>query len=89
MTLASVFVETQFPTDISYNSAGGAGFSTTIYQSSSGREQRNSNWSKSALCWSSLPDSGPPLAPSGFGVGASPPIVPPCGRAAARACALH
>jgi uncharacterized protein (TIGR02217 family) len=47
MPLTSTFVETQFPSDISYGSSGGAGFSTTIFTSSSGREQRNINWSVS------------------------------------------
>jgi uncharacterized protein (TIGR02217 family) len=47
MTLTNVFVETQFPPDISYNSRGGPGFSTTIFTSTSGREQRNINWSRS------------------------------------------
>lgn len=45
MTITNVFVETQFPTLISYNSTGGPGFSTTIFTSASGREQRNINWS--------------------------------------------
>jgi len=39
------FVETQFPTDISYGSAGGPEYSTDIVISQSGAEQRNVNWS--------------------------------------------
>ena len=46
MTLSNVFVETRFPEYISYNSSGGPGFSTTIFTSASGREQRNINWSQ-------------------------------------------
>jgi len=41
------FVETQFPVDISYGSAGGPEFSTDIVVTHGGREQRNSNWSQS------------------------------------------
>lgn len=47
MTLSNVFVETRFPEQISYGSSGGPGFSTTIFKSASGREQRNINWSQS------------------------------------------
>lgn len=47
MTITNVFVETRFPVDISYNSQGGPRFNTTIFTSSSGREQRNINWSLS------------------------------------------
>jgi uncharacterized protein (TIGR02217 family) len=43
--LVNVFVETQFPNDVSYGSQGGPRFSTTIFTSASGREQRNINWS--------------------------------------------
>jgi len=38
------FVETRFPEDISYGSNGGPYFSTTVYSTSSGFEQRNMNW---------------------------------------------
>lgn len=47
MTVTSTFVETQFPTDISYGSTGGSAFNTTIFEASSGWEQRNINWSVS------------------------------------------
>lgn len=43
--------EVQFPTDISYGSAGGSGFSTTVFETTSGYEQRNVNWSKSRGSW--------------------------------------
>lgn len=46
MSLTSTFRDVQFPTDISYGSKGGAAFSTSIFESSSGREQRNINWLK-------------------------------------------
>lgn len=45
MPTTSTFVETQFPTDISYGSSGGSGFSTTIFSTEGGWEQRNVNWS--------------------------------------------
>lgn len=38
------FVETQFPTDISYGSSGGPEYTTDIVTSQSGYEQRNVNW---------------------------------------------
>jgi uncharacterized protein (TIGR02217 family) len=38
------FVEQQFPSDISYGSKGGPGFSTTVFTADSGAEQRNINW---------------------------------------------
>ena len=38
------FVETQFPTDISYGSSGGPEYATDVVASSSGFEQRNVNW---------------------------------------------
>lgn len=41
----TVFVETQFPSDISYGSTGGSGFSTTVFTTEGGWEQRNMNWS--------------------------------------------
>lgn len=40
------FVETQFPTDISYGSSGGPEYATDIVASASGYEQRNINWSQ-------------------------------------------
>ena len=45
MTTTSTFVETQFPPDISYGSSGGSGFSTTVFTTEGGWEQRNINWS--------------------------------------------
>jgi uncharacterized protein (TIGR02217 family) len=45
MPIASVTNE-RFPDDISYGSKGGPGFSTTVFTSTSGEEQRNSNWSR-------------------------------------------
>ena len=45
------FIETQFPPDISYKSKGGSGFSTTIFETTAGFEQRNINWSKSKGKW--------------------------------------
>lgn len=43
------FIETQFPTDISYGAVGGPGFSTDVVVFNSGSEQRNANWQDS-LC---------------------------------------
>jgi uncharacterized protein (TIGR02217 family) len=40
------FVETQFPTDISYGSSGGPEYSTDVVISHGGHEQRNINWSQ-------------------------------------------
>ncbi len=40
------FVETQFPTDISYGSSGGPNYATDIIVSQSGHEQRNINWNQ-------------------------------------------
>lgn len=40
------FVETRFPTDIAYGSAGGPEYSTDIVMTHSGYEQRNINWSQ-------------------------------------------
>lgn len=40
------FHEILFPEDISYGSAGGPGFNTTVIELSSGHEQRNINWSE-------------------------------------------
>jgi uncharacterized protein (TIGR02217 family) len=45
--MTSTFVETQFPPDISYGSKGGSGFSTTIFETTAGYEQRNINWANS------------------------------------------
>ena len=39
------FHEVRFPADISYGSAGGPGFSTSVIDLASGHEQRNINWS--------------------------------------------
>jgi uncharacterized protein (TIGR02217 family) len=39
------FIETRFPTDISYGSAGGPEYSTDIVVTQGGYEQRNINWS--------------------------------------------
>lgn len=39
------FIETRFPTDISYGSAGGPEYSTDIVMTQGGHEQRNRNWS--------------------------------------------
>lgn len=41
------FVETQFPSDISYGATGGPMFLTDVASTISGREQRNSKWSQS------------------------------------------
>ena len=41
------FVETQFPTDISYGATGGPIFLTDVVATVSGHEQRNSKWSQS------------------------------------------
>lgn len=40
------FIETRFPTDIAYGSAGGPQYSTDIVIMQSGYEQRNANWSQ-------------------------------------------
>jgi uncharacterized protein (TIGR02217 family) len=39
------FIETRFPADISYGSAGGPTYSTDIVITQGGHEQRNINWS--------------------------------------------
>ena len=39
------FIETRFPTDISFGSAGGPEYSTDIVITQGGHEQRNINWS--------------------------------------------
>lgn len=51
MPLTQTFVETRFPVNISYGSMGGSGFNTTIFETTSGYEQRNVNWSKSRGKW--------------------------------------
>ena len=38
------FIETRFPTDIAFGSAGGPEYSTDVVITQSGFEQRNSNW---------------------------------------------
>lgn len=43
----SSFHEVQFPTDISFGSTGGPGFSTGVVTTSSGGEQRNQQWAQS------------------------------------------
>lgn len=40
------FIETRFPTDISYGSSGGPEYSTDVVITQSGYEQRNANWSQ-------------------------------------------
>lgn len=40
------FVETQFPSDISYGSSGGPEYATDIVITHGGHEQRNINWSQ-------------------------------------------
>lgn len=40
------FLEVRFPVDISYGSAGGPGHQTTVITTQSGREYRNSLWSR-------------------------------------------
>jgi len=40
------FVETQFPSDISYGSSGGPEYSTDVVITQGGHEQRNINWSQ-------------------------------------------
>jgi len=40
------FIETRFPTDIAYGSAGGPEYSTDIVITQGGYEQRNANWSQ-------------------------------------------
>ena len=40
------FIETQFPTDISYGSSGGPEYATDVVISQSGAEQRNVNWTQ-------------------------------------------
>lgn len=45
------FIETQFPTDISYGAVGGPMFSTDIITNYGGYEQRNANWSAPLREW--------------------------------------
>jgi uncharacterized protein (TIGR02217 family) len=45
------FIETQFPSDISYGAQGGAKYSTDVVETFSGWEQRNINWSESRGEW--------------------------------------
>ena len=40
------FIETRFPTDIAFGSAGGPEYSTDVVIMQSGFEQRNSNWAQ-------------------------------------------
>lgn len=40
------FIETRFPADISYGSAGGPAYSTDIVMTQGGYEQRNINWAQ-------------------------------------------
>ena len=40
------FIETRFPTDIAYGSAGGPEYFTDIVITQSGYEQRNANWAQ-------------------------------------------
>ena len=49
--MASDFHEVQFPTNISFGSAGGPEFSTEVIQLSSGFEQRNQNWTYPRERW--------------------------------------
>lgn len=46
------FFEVEFPRTISYKSAGGPGFNTTVNKGFSGFEQRNKNWAASRGQWS-------------------------------------
>lgn len=45
------FLEIQFPTDISYNSMGGPGFSTEVVSFTGGTESRNQNWARPIERW--------------------------------------
>lgn len=45
------FLEIQFPTNISFNSVGGPGFSTEVISFSGGTESRNQNWSRPIERW--------------------------------------
>ena len=50
-SVTSTFCDVQFPTDISYGSKGGSGFSTNIFTTTAGFEQRNINWQRSKGRW--------------------------------------
>ncbi len=43
------FIETRFPVDIAYGSAGGPEYSTDIVITQGGHEQRNQNWASARL----------------------------------------
>ena len=45
------FLEIQFPTDISFNSVGGPGFSTDVVSFAGGTESRNQNWARPIENW--------------------------------------
>lgn len=45
------FIETRFPTDISYGATGGPGFQTDIVRVNSGSEQINSAWEDALGAW--------------------------------------
>lgn len=49
--MAVDFHEVQFPTDISYGSAGGPEFSTEVIELGSGYERRNQNWTYPRERW--------------------------------------
>lgn len=51
MSVTSTFREVRFPAEISYGSKGGVSFNTTIFEATSGIEQRNINWSKGRGKW--------------------------------------
>lgn len=44
--MPTAFVEQRFNVDISYGSKGGPSFNTTVFEATSGYEQRNINWSQ-------------------------------------------
>jgi TIGR02217 family protein len=44
--MPTAFVEQRFNVDISYGSKGGPSFNTTVFEATSGYEQRNVNWSQ-------------------------------------------
>lgn len=45
------FIETRFPTDISYGASGGPGFQTDVVAVNSGFEQRNAAWQDSRCAY--------------------------------------
>ena len=57
------FIETQFPTDISYGSSGGPEYATDVVISQSGAEQRNVNWTQARARFTVAGNSLKPLAP--------------------------